>query len=127
MARTEEVSMSTRREFLKGLSAASATALLGPGLLSEGAMASVSSEGAWRTTGSHWGAIKALVKGGKVVEAYPTDPKGRRLAPVSSFMGLPAIYQKAGFVACARPSKSKVVMRYRIDKSYNESGCKTST
>jgi trimethylamine-N-oxide reductase (cytochrome c) len=73
MARTEEVSMSTRREFLKGLSAASATALLGPGLLSEGALASVSSEGAWRTTGSHWGAIKALVKGGKVVEVQPFE------------------------------------------------------
>ena len=63
--------------------------------------------------------IKAAVhyirrKGGKVIEAYPTDPRGRRLAPVSSFMGLPSVYEKAGFVECGRPSKSKAIMRYYI-------------
>ena len=62
--------MATRREFLKGLTATSATALLGPGLLAAGLRtgeASVSAEGAWKTTGSHWGAIRAWGKGGKVV------------------------------------------------------------
>ena len=52
--------------------------------------------------------------GGKVIEAYPTDPRGRRLAPVSSFMGLPSVYKQARFVESARPSESKVIMRYQI-------------
>jgi GNAT superfamily N-acetyltransferase len=54
-------------------------------------------------------------QGGKVVEAYPTIPKGGRMPPVSSFMGFPAIYESVGFVECVRPSKSKAIMRYYID------------
>jgi GNAT superfamily N-acetyltransferase len=53
-------------------------------------------------------------QGGKVVEAYPTQHTGERLPAVSSFMGLPAVFRQAGFVECARPSKSKVVMRRHI-------------
>ena len=53
-------------------------------------------------------------KGGKVIEAYPTDPRGKHLAPVSSFMGLPSVYRQAGFKECAQPSKSKVIMRFQI-------------
>ncbi len=53
-------------------------------------------------------------KGGKVIEAYPTDPRGKHLAPVSSFMGLPSVYRQAGFNECAQPSKSKVIMRFQI-------------
>lgn len=53
--------------------------------------------------------------GGKVVEAYPTDPRGTTsLAPASVFMGLPDIFQSQDFVTCARPSKAKMIMRYRI-------------
>jgi GNAT superfamily N-acetyltransferase len=64
--------------------------------------------------------IRAAVKyvgsqGGKVVEAYPTEPGTRRLAPVSSFMGIPRVFQRAGFVEIARPSKSKVIMRHFIE------------
>jgi GNAT superfamily N-acetyltransferase len=52
---------------------------------------------------------------GKLVEAYPTDPRGRTsLAPMSVFMGLPGIFQGAGFKICARPSKAKVIMRYQF-------------
>jgi GNAT superfamily N-acetyltransferase len=54
-------------------------------------------------------------QGGKVVEAYPTQPRKARLAPVSSYMGLPAMFERAGFVECARPSKSRVIMRYFIE------------
>jgi ribosomal protein S18 acetylase RimI-like enzyme len=54
-------------------------------------------------------------QGGKVVEAYPTIPKGERVPPVSSFMGFPSMYESVGFVECARPSKSKVIMRYYIE------------
>lgn len=53
-------------------------------------------------------------KGGKVVEAYPTVTGGRRLPPVSSFMGIPSVFEEAGFKECARPSPSRVVMRYTI-------------
>lgn len=49
-------------------------------------------------------------KGGEVIEAYPTDPRGKHLAPASSFMGLPSVYRQAGFDEYAQPSKSKVIM-----------------
>lgn len=70
------------------------------------------------------GLIPALIRaaiehvrnqGGKIVEAYPTIPKADRLPPVSSFMGLPSMFEKLGFVECARPSKSKVIMRYSLE------------
>ncbi len=52
-------------------------------------------------------------RGGSMVEAYPTPPKEHPLAPVSSYMGLPSMFIRAGFVECARPSRSKWVMRCR--------------
>ena len=54
--------------------------------------------------------------GGRIVEAYPTEPRGRSLAPVSSYMGVPSVFLRAGFVECARPSKCKTVMRYYIQE-----------
>lgn len=54
-------------------------------------------------------------QGGKVVEAYPTIPKGEKVPPVSSYMGFPSMFEDTGFVECARPSKSKVIMRYYIE------------
>lgn len=53
---------------------------------------------------------------GKIVEAYPTIPRSDRLPPVSIFMGTPSIFKQAGFVKCARPSKSKAIMRYTIEE-----------
>lgn len=62
------------------------------------------------------GAAVAYVKrrGGKIVEAYPTRPRGRTLAPVSSYQGVPAMFKRLGFRECARPSASRAVMRYEI-------------
>jgi GNAT superfamily N-acetyltransferase len=54
-------------------------------------------------------------QGGKVVEAYPTLPRSDSLAPTSIYMGVPAIFERAGFVECARPSKRKVIMRNFIE------------
>jgi GNAT superfamily N-acetyltransferase len=54
-------------------------------------------------------------RGGSMVEAYPTPPKETPLAPVSSYMGLPAMFTRAGFVECAHPSRSKRVMRCRLN------------
>jgi hypothetical protein len=53
-------------------------------------------------------------RGGKIVEAYPTVPRGKQLPPVSSFMGIPIVLEKAGFRICARPSEAKMIMRYNI-------------
>ena len=55
-------------------------------------------------------------QGGKVVEAYPTVPQSSRVPPVSSYMGFPATFEKAGFVECGKPSPSKRIMRYYVDQ-----------
>lgn len=63
------------------------------------------------------GAVEYVrAQGGKIVEAYPTQPREGRLPPVSSFMGVPSVFEQAGFVECARPSKSKAIMRYYIEE-----------
>lgn len=74
---------------------------------------------AYRDQGVGQALIEAAVqyvkrKGGKIVEAYPTRPRKKKLPPVSSFMGVPAMYARAGFQECAQPSASRVVMRYYI-------------
>ncbi len=51
---------------------------------------------------------------GRIVEAYPTVPRNKTLPPFSSYMGIPSMFEKAGFVECARPSVSKIIMRYYI-------------
>jgi GNAT superfamily N-acetyltransferase len=56
----------------------------------------------------------AARQGAKVVEAYPTLPNKGRLAPVSVYMGIPSIFEHAGFTECARPSATKVIMRHII-------------
>jgi len=53
-------------------------------------------------------------RGGRVVEAYPTVPRGTRLPPVSSFMGFPEVFARAGFVEVARPSDARMIMRNAI-------------
>ena len=58
----------------------------------------------------------AKSQGAGIVEAYPTEPHGKRLASVSSFMGTPDLFEHAGFETCARPSKSRVIMRHYLVK-----------
>lgn len=53
----------------------------------------------------------ARSQGATIIEAYPTAPRGRRLDPVSSFMGTPALFERAGFKEAARPSTARVIMR----------------
>jgi GNAT superfamily N-acetyltransferase len=52
--------------------------------------------------------------GGRILEVYPTRPRGRRLQSVSSYMGLPSWFERAGFDVCAQPSDARLIMRYRI-------------
>jgi GNAT superfamily N-acetyltransferase len=61
------------------------------------------------------GAVEyARANGCRIVEAYPSNPRGRKLEAVSSYMGVPAMFERSGFVECARPSKSRVIMRRTI-------------
>jgi GNAT superfamily N-acetyltransferase len=74
---------------------------------------------AWRGKGIAKALARAAVdyvrdQGGNLLEAYPTDPRGKRLAAVSSYMGTPEMLRSAGFSECARPSKARIVMRRRI-------------
>ena len=52
--------------------------------------------------------------GAKVIEAYPNSSENKKIPSVSSYMGFPKIYNRCGFVECARPSKAKIIMRYYI-------------
>lgn len=52
---------------------------------------------------------------GKIVEAYPTILRSTKAAPVSTFMGIPRIFARAGFKEVNQPSRSKVIMRYYIE------------
>lgn len=54
-------------------------------------------------------------QGGQVVEAYPTMPRQGELPPVSSYMGVPSLFARAGFVECCRPSARRVVMRCYLE------------
>ena len=54
--------------------------------------------------------------GAKIVEAYPTVPRKGELPPASVYMGVPSMFERAGFVECARPSKSRVIMRCVIGR-----------
>lgn len=63
------------------------------------------------------GAVQyARKRGAKIVEAYPTKPRGKRLSPGSSFMGIPKVFERAGFEKVADPSEAKAIMRYYIQK-----------
>jgi trimethylamine-N-oxide reductase (cytochrome c) len=70
----------SRRNFLKGFLASSASAMVGPSLLVKTAVAAEEETGVWKITGSHWGAFRARIYGGKVVavraferDRHPTD------------------------------------------------------
>lgn len=54
----------------------------------------------------------AIGQGATIVEAYPTMPKSDPLPPVSSFMGLPHVFEQAGFEVCGQPSERKLFMRF---------------
>ncbi|WP_432470129.1 trimethylamine-N-oxide reductase TorA [Amphritea sp. HPY] len=69
----------SRRRFLSGILTSGAAVMVGPSLLASKVQAGEAS-GRWKITGSHWGAFRARVYGGKVVEIkpfeqdrYPTD------------------------------------------------------
>ena len=52
--------------------------------------------------------------GGRLVEAYPVEPKKARTAPAFAWTGLASAFRKAGFTECARRSETRPIMRCRI-------------
>lgn len=63
--------------------------------------------------------IKAAVdyvkgQGGKVLEAYPVEPKKKKMPPIFAWTGLASAFLKAGFLECARRSETRPIMRYFI-------------
>jgi len=62
----------SRRTFLEATTAASALGVLGPSLLSFGAYAATPASGTV-LTGSHWGAFRAKVEGGRIVGYTPWE------------------------------------------------------
>ncbi|MCZ6530349.1 MAG: GNAT family N-acetyltransferase [Chloroflexi bacterium] len=63
------------------------------------------------------GAVQyARDQGAEIVEAYPTKPRGKRLDPASSFMGIPKVFERAGFERVADPSEAKAIMRYYVQR-----------
>lgn len=51
--------------------------------------------------------------GGRIIESYPYLTPERNSA-LTNFMGTPELFKQLGFVECARPSASKLIMRYHI-------------
>ncbi len=49
--------------------------------------------------------------GAQMVEAYPVIPRKDRLPPVSSYMGIPSLFEGAGFVEVERPSDTRRILR----------------
>jgi GNAT superfamily N-acetyltransferase len=56
-------------------------------------------------------------QGGRIIEAYPTVSSKDDLPPVSSFMGVPDLFLRLGFKEVARPSKSRMIVRYEIRRT----------
>jgi hypothetical protein len=52
--------------------------------------------------------------GGKIVEAYPVEPKEGRMPDAFAYTGLASTFRKAGFVEVARRSEKRPIMRYTI-------------
>ena len=50
-------------------------------------------------------------RGGRIVEGYPVDPRGRRYAPTFAWHGLVAAFRRAGFEEVARRSATRPIMR----------------
>jgi GNAT superfamily N-acetyltransferase len=54
-------------------------------------------------------------QGGRVIEAYPDQPRDKPRPPDQMYMGVPGVYARAGFVEVARPSRAKLIMRRYLD------------
>lgn len=53
-------------------------------------------------------------QGGRIVEGYPVDPRGKRYAPTFAWHGLVAAFRAAGFKEVARRSATRPIMRRQL-------------
>lgn len=63
----------TRRSFLKGVATTSAASIIGPSLLAPISAQAAETTGTWKVSGSHWGAFRAQIYGGKVQAIQPLE------------------------------------------------------
>ena len=54
----------------------------------------------------------ACHQGAKIVEGYPYVPQKERASTLSIYTGVPSAFLKAGFVEIARPSNTRMIVRY---------------
>ena len=53
-------------------------------------------------------------RGGRILEAYPVEPKSERTPPLYLYHGVPSAFHRAGFVEVARRSERRTIVRYTI-------------
>jgi GNAT superfamily N-acetyltransferase len=53
---------------------------------------------------------------GKIVEAYPVEPKKDKIPDIHAYTGLASTFRKAGFVEVLRRSETRPIMRYFIEE-----------
>ncbi|WEM41123.1 trimethylamine-N-oxide reductase TorA [Photobacterium sp. DA100] len=63
----------SRRRFLQGMVATSAASVIGPSLLGMNKAMAAETVGTWKVSGSHWGAFRAHIYGGKLQEIKPLE------------------------------------------------------
>ena len=56
----------------------------------------------------------AALKGGTIVEAYPTETKSKNSAPVFIYTGTASAFKKAGFKEVLRRSETRPIMRLKL-------------
>ena len=56
----------------------------------------------------------ARKRGARIIEGYPLDPGGKRLADAFAWFGLASCFRRAGFKEVARRSKTRPIMRYLV-------------
>ena len=52
--------------------------------------------------------------GARIIEGYPVEPKGRRLASFEGFTGVVSAFKRLGFVEVLRRSPGRPIMRYFV-------------
>jgi len=55
-------------------------------------------------------------QGGKIVEAYPVEPKKSQIPDLFAYHGLASTFRRAGFVEVLRRSDTRPIMRFNIKR-----------
>ncbi|BCL70106.1 trimethylamine-N-oxide reductase [Vibrio nigripulchritudo] len=78
----------TRRIFLKGVATTSAASVIGPSLLASASANAAETTGTWKVSGSHWGAFRAHIYGGKVQEIKPLEMDSHPTDMINGIKGI---------------------------------------